>query len=409
MSSSPFETIPLSPRLMVPIICSSAARPRPAGTTVIKGEPLTDTGQTAAPAAGTIIGPTRVTLPNGKIVDAVEMTTDANSQTESETPPPPPGPIHSTDLGKWIDRFEQFGVNAMRSASPDLLGQLRASMERPIRRLLCCALDSDPSLQLNSATAKAYTAEMAAGIDLIVKLTGPNRIWVAIDPTVPAKSLHDLNPLVRSAGLRVIQLPGDYPQADPTVLLHTLLDRRLQPGRLPTEQGVIMLDAPAAVAVGRLFLRGQKMLDTPIAVRDHVAHKSYLLLVPIGTPLSDLCAALDVPAKSVLLRGGDFLRDIYLPVDAVVGPGELMVHISAFQIPTVPDPCVRCGWCIEGCPTGVHPARLLEASQRDDAPLARKFGLHACIECGICSYVCPSRLPLLASIRKLKSIVGADT
>ena len=91
MTSSPFETIPLPPRLMVPIICSSAARPRPAGTTVIKGEPLTDTGQTAAPAAGTIIGPTRVTLPNGKIVDAVEMTTDANSQTESETPPPPPG------------------------------------------------------------------------------------------------------------------------------------------------------------------------------------------------------------------------------------------------------------------------------------------------------------------------------
>jgi Na+-translocating ferredoxin:NAD+ oxidoreductase subunit C len=410
MSSSPFDTIPLSPRLMVPIICSGLARPRAAGTVVACGEALTDTGVAPAPVAGTIVGPTRVTLLNGTIVDAVEMATDPEATTQSEPalPRPPAGPIHSTDLGKWIDRLEQFGVGAMRSASPDLLGQLRQAMDRPIRRLLCCALDSDPSLQLNSATAKAYTTEMAAGIDLLVKLTGPNRVWVAIDPTVSAKSLNDLNPMARADGLRVIQLPGDYPQADPTVLLHTLLDRRLRPGRLPTEEGVLMLDAPAAVAVGLCFGRSQKMLDVPIAVRDHVAHKSYLLIVPIGTPLSDLCAALNVPEKSVLLRGGDFLRDIYLPATAVVGPGELMVHITARQTPTIPDPCVRCGWCIEACPTGVHPARLLEASQRDDEPLAKKFGVHACIECGICSYVCPSRLPLLGSIRKLKTIIGAD-
>ena len=69
MTSSPFETIPLPPRLMVPIICSTPGRPRPTGTMVVKGEPLTDTGQTAAPSAGTIVGPTRVALLNGKIVD----------------------------------------------------------------------------------------------------------------------------------------------------------------------------------------------------------------------------------------------------------------------------------------------------------------------------------------------------
>jgi electron transport complex protein RnfC len=404
MMPSLFETIPLSPRLMVPIVCSGSARPRAAGRVVAKGETLTDNGGTPAPAAGKIVGPGSAALLNGAVVDAVEMTTDGAAGGEAELVSRTP----STDLGTWIDRLERAGIGAMRNASPDLLGQLRQAMDRPIQRLLCCALDSDPSLQLNSAVAKTFTAEMAAGIDLLIKLTTPARVWMAIDPALPAKSLSDLNPLVRSKGLRVIQLPGDYPQADPTVLLHTLLDRHLIPGRLPSEQGVIMLDAPAAAAVGRCFLRGEKMLDTQIAVRDHVAHKSYLLNVAVGTPLADLCAALDVPAKSVLLRGGDFLRDICLPATAVVGPGELMVHITACQKPTIPDPCVRCGWCIEACPTGIYPARLLEASQRGDEPLARKFGIHACIECGVCSYICPSQLPLLESIRKLKSTIGAD-
>jgi electron transport complex protein RnfC len=50
----------------------------------------------------------------------------------------------------------------------------------------------------------------------------------------------------------------------------------------------------------------------------------------------------------------------------------------------------------------IHPAGLLEAAQDNDPDLAESYGLHACIECGICSYVCPSRLPLLPAIRELR-------
>ena len=34
--------------------------------------------------------------------------------------------------------------------------------------------------------------------------------------------------------------------------------------------------------------------------------------------------------------------------------------------------------------------------------MAVDAGIDACIECGICSYVCPSRLPLLPAIRVLR-------
>ena len=50
----------------------------------------------------------------------------------------------------------------------------------------------------------------------------------------------------------------------------------------------------------------------------------------------------------------------------------------------------------------IHPAGLLEAAQADDPELADAYGLAACIECGICNYVCPSRLPLLEGIRTLR-------
>ena len=47
--------------------------------------------------------------------------------------------------------------------------------------------------------------------------------------------------------------------------------------------------------------------------------------------------------------------------------------------------------------------RIWEAMwrQQDDPELARHYGIDDCIDCGICSYVCPSHLPLLTAIRIL--------
>jgi electron transport complex protein RnfC len=54
------------------------------------------------------------------------------------------------------------------------------------------------------------------------------------------------------------------------------------------------------------------------------------------------------------------------------------------------------------CPVDLHPAALLEAVQADDGDMAHAFAISACIECGLCSQVCPSALPLMESFRAFK-------
>jgi len=63
-----------------------------------------------------------------------------------------------------------------------------------------------------------------------------------------------------------------------------------------------------------------------------------------------------------------------------------------------PVPCIRCGWCIEDCPVGIDPPSLMKLESEGVCNDQQHTALTACIDCGLCSHVCPSRLPLAETI-----------
>jgi electron transport complex protein RnfC len=69
------------------------------------------------------------------------------------------------------------------------------------------------------------------------------------------------------------------------------------------------------------------------------------------------------------------------------------------------QPCIRCAYCVEACPMHLNPSTLgLLAAKRDYETMASEFHLNDCFECGCCSYVCPSNIPLVQYFRIAKAI-----
>ena len=69
--------------------------------------------------------------------------------------------------------------------------------------------------------------------------------------------------------------------------------------------------------------------------------------------------------------------------------------------------CIRCAKCVSVCPMGLNPAFLMRDVQYADWETTEKNYIVDCIECGSCSYTCPSNRPLLDFIRIGKQKVTA--
>jgi electron transport complex protein RnfC len=407
--------IGLPKRLLVPLSNPGAASPaaKSPGTTVRRGESLTEIASESAhaplaPADGTLGSIVQVCLGWDRTVDAIELLPDPQRVDEpaaAPLQPPSRDPKRGAQLVPWINYLRHAGLWADRHASPDLIGQLNQAVSRPIDTLICSVLDTDAGLRLNAALAAGESNLVAGGVALLAQICSARRAVMVIEGYATPPWAGPIREAAQRHGLTVMDVINEYPQSDPTLMLFSLRRRRLRPGQLPTTQGVLLLDAAAALAVGRAA-NALPILSTPLAVHDHFRRSSHFLEVPFGMPLGDVLDALGIAADQAMLRGGDLLRDLRLTRECVIGGEELAIHVTAPEPELNPDPCMRCGWCLDACPTLLHPAVVLEASQRHDATMARRAGIDSCIECGLCSYVCPSRLPLLGSIRSLRALMA---
>lgn len=302
-----------------------------------------------------------------------------------------------------IERLLAAGVQGNRWTCPDLVDQLKSLGSAKIKAVFCCAIDLDPALPVQDALLAEHAMVIATGVSGLARLLGASGHGIALAEDSRKEVVAATKTAAAATGVRLDPLFVEYPLAHPNIVMRRSLRVRLPAGASPTRAGVIFLDAPAALAVGRFFLRGASVTSIPVGIYDRRFNRSHLAWAPVGISLGDLLAALEITARPAELFIGHMLLDQPAqPSEIFTAATEYAVFASDHHAPVNPSACVRCGWCAEACPVDIHPAGLLEAAQQQDMAMADRFGLRSCIECGICTHVCPSRLPLLDAIRGMR-------
>jgi len=133
-------------------------------------------------------------------------------------------------------------------------------------------------------------------------------------------------------------------------------------------------------------------------------------MVRMGTPTSALvnaCGGLPESTGKVISGGpmmGRAIHSLDVPVTKGTSGILLLDEESASREQSIS--CIRCSRCVNACPMGLEPYLLMTFSEKQLFDKTESNKIMDCIECGSCSYTCPSNRPLLDYIRYGKEKTG---
>jgi electron transport complex protein RnfC len=193
-------------------------------------------------------------------------------------------------------------------------------------------------------------------------------------------------------------------------LIDALISRQVPSGRIPVEVGAVVQNVSTAYAIYEAVQKNKPMIDRVLTVTGKDAPNPSNYRVRIGTFLSEIVElAGGVPDGTGKIVGGGPMMGrslMNLQMPTAKGSSGIVFFRDEEAVRKPVKNCIRCSKCVTVCPMGLEPFLLMAQSERNLWPEMEVNRTMDCIECGSCSYTCPSNRPLLDYIRFGKTTVG---
>lgn len=393
-------TVPLSQHLGAPCLPSVAK-----GDRVTRGQVIGDVDAMVsapihAPVDGEVTSVGPVLLASGARVSAISITPDEAQDFER---------FEQVDRGGQIqDVVRAAGIVGLGGAAFPTAVKLHPHKDMPVHTVILNGCECEPYLTCDHRTMLERPETVVRGARLIASAVGAKRTVIGVED-----NKEDAAAALRAAAgsdIEVLVLPTRYPQGAEKQLIWALLGTEVPHGKLPAATGALVHNVSTAAAVADCVDTGRPLMERVVTVTGNVVRPgNYLTL--LGTPvqtLIDAAGGMSDEFGRVVAGGpmtGTALADLSVPV--VKGMGGIVVLDPADTAPAVrgDQPCIRCARCSDACPMMLEPYAIGIYANRSQWEGAERYRALDCIECGCCSFVCPTRRPLVQLIRRAKQVL----
>ncbi len=409
------ERIPYAKELVLPLTQHLGAPSTPivkTGDYVYRGQVI---GEPAgfvssvlhAPATGTVRSIELRNHASGKMVDSIVIEPDPLS----------PQKLFDERRIDWesispeqiIDEIRQGGFVGLGGAAFPTHVKLTVPEGKRVRFFLVNAVECEPYLNSDYRMLLERPEAIFHGVRVILKALGAETAYIGVEMN-KADAIEGLTKLMPSdLPCKVVPLETKYPQGAEKMLTEAVLHREIPSGRLPIDIQVIVNNVGTVAGIGDLFRFGQPLIERVVTVTGPGIRRPANMLVPVGTKLSDVIACCGGMYENVrqILFGGPMMGTAqrFLDVPIMKGTSGVLFLTDLQVFPREEYPCIKCQRCVDACPVFLNPSRLgtLAKSRRYDDMI----DLHVmdCMECGSCSFVCPSNIPLVQRFRVAKVLL----
>jgi electron transport complex protein RnfC len=337
-------------------------------------------------------------LANGEFCQAITIESDGEMTLDPDITPPT-----VTNSEELCQAIRESGLVGLGGAGFPTANKLENAISKKIDTIIVNGAECESYITIDNRTMIDGTDYVVRGINIIEKfIPGPQEIIVAIEENKPIAIKKLTDAFKDDPKVRVVVLPSGYPQGAEKVLIYNLTGRVVPDGKLPSDIGCVMFNV-TSVAFFTFYLEtGIPYVWKTVTVDGSAVGEPKNVTAPIGTSLRDILTFVKADFDNIgkVLYGGPMMGIAAYNLDDPIykNTSAVIAMSKENSLPLKQYPCIHCGKCIEKCPMGLNPTAFVKAMKIDNkderAEMLMNESVLSCIDCGCCSYICPSHRPL---------------
>lgn len=339
---------------------------------------------------------------NGVYVTTIEIKPDGSQEIHEGVKPP-----KCSCNKEYLEAIKQSGLVGLGGAGFPAHVKLSPSPDKNVDTLIINGAECEPYITSDYREIIENPANVMYGIEILAELLNVKNVWIGIEDNKP-EAIKVLTSLAeKNNRIHIVKLKSRYPQGAEKMLIYATTGRRVPPGKLPADAGVVVMNVNSVSFVAEYMKTGIPLIRKRVTVDGTAINTPSNVHVLIGTQLADVfafCGGFRNPPAKVLVGGpmmGVAQYSLQTPVvkntNAILAFDEESAKLPA------ESPCIRCGRCVDACPMNLLPLYINLHTTKGNLEELGKYHVMDCIECGSCSYVCPAKRHLVQSIRLAKT------
>ncbi len=344
----------------------------------------------------------------GKMVQAIKIQTDPYSSQILKGSSP--GDFTKMTTDEFIESVQSSGLVGLGGAAFPAHVKFKVPPDKTCRYMILNGCECEPFLTSDHRVMAEYPDALIDGAKILNHFIKAEKIFIGIEANKP-DAIEILTQKAQQDGdlIEVVPLEVKYPQGAEKMLITAILDKEVPSGSLPLDVEVMVSNVSSIAALSDWFRMGKPLIERVVTVTGNAVRRPSNMLVPVGTGMKEVvghCGGITSDNYRMLLGGpmmGMVQRSLDIPI--VKGTSGILL-LTEEKVSTLDEySCIRCGRCVEACPMFLNPSTLgLLAKKGLWEDMAENYVMD-CFECGSCSFVCPSNIPLVQSFRVAKGIL----
>ena len=384
------------------------------GDHVLKGQMIAEAGGfVSAPVyssvSGTVKGLEQRFNPTGSKTECIVIENDGEYQ---ETEYEPVKPLNEMTREEILDRIGNAGIVGMGGAGFPTKVKLSPKEPDKIEYIIANCAECEPYITADYRRMLENTEELVSGMKVVLSLFPNAKGYFAVEDNKKDCAEKLKAAIADEPRMDVKLLMTKYPQGAERQLIYAVTKRAINSSMLPADAGCIVDNVETLIGIHTAVVEGKPLMERVVTVSGDAITSPGNFKVLLGTNHQELIEAAGgfsaEPEK--LISGGPMMGFAMVTADAPVT--KTSSSILAFKKDIVaksPETaCINCGRCVDVCPSRIIPSRLADYAQRHDEETFVAMNGLECVECGSCSYVCPAKRPLKQAIGSMRKTALAN-